>query len=195
MKSSVMGLAGKILKGRFKDAKKAVVEALEKGKKKGEEVMDDLDLHPEDMGDFLKELWTDFAGIMDDATKGVIAAGLKKASMEQKIRFIEPLSAEDRQQLSQLSPEMKAIVFHCSRVLQEREKMIFLKIRTVGSLNRLSQKLGLAIDLSSYPVDASVVGMEKGKGEDLVVDFCLEPGNYSRKMVRLASISAVQLYK
>lgn len=190
-------LLGKMLRGRFKDAKYAVVEALEKGKKKGEKILDDLDLHPEDMGDFLKELWTDFSGIMDDATKGVIAAGLKKASINQKIKFVEPLSAEDRQKLADISPEMKVIVSYCTDRITERSKMKFRKIKTVKDYADIAFALGLGIYNGEYPDDAPVIAIErkeKGSG-NLMIDILLEKGDYGKSMVRIGSFFATQLYK
>lgn len=195
MEKTAMGLAAKLMKSRFRVLKGSLSEMLKGGKIKAERVLDRLDLNPGEGGVFFRELWTDARGMMDDATKEIMVAGLKRDSMEQKISFVESLSPEDKELFSTFSPEMKVIVFHCSRLLQEREKMIFSKVRTVEDLSELSQKLGLATDLSSYPPDALVIGSEKKKGENLLVEFYLERGDYGKKMVLLASISAALLYK
>lgn len=158
--------------------KKLLSEGAAEGTKAGKIVADkvlySVDLSTDDIKKELKVIQKELSGIMGEASKDSIQIYLRNLSRESQISLVERLSAENQKKIAELSNEMLAIINDCRAQINEREKMIFPKVRTVAELAEVCKKLKLDFDFHMLSPKAVVYGKVSGKK----VAFYLEAGDY-----------------
>jgi hypothetical protein len=144
----------------------------------------------------VKEIHEELQDLKKEKTADAVAILFKSAPRKLRLEVFENLTINDQSKIAGISSEMKKIVEFCRFQSRGRQRMKFPKIKDMRDLKETLLFAGKfeTCDLTDYPDNLAVIGIEKNKKTGQLIEFFLEGEDYSAKKL-LASFPAELLYK